>query len=174
MRSGSSVILMALAVADTLALIFGLIGPYMSRFHKIQLKDHFFMCKTQCYLTYVFSYYTNWLLIVFTIFLVIAVYLLHKANIYCTRIRAYIAVIVTLVICIIGNLDCLVLITHIPVYNRQGVLVHNRCWFTGSHNVYYTYYVQWITLVFMSIIPFVILIVVNSMIVYKMIAYNKE
>ena len=60
------------------------------------------------------------------------------------------------------------------MYNRQGILVGNQCWFTGSHNGFYTYYVQWIMLVFMSIIPFLILIVANSMIIYKMAKYKQN
>ena len=118
MRSGSSVILMALALADTLALVLGLLTGYLKGVFEININDIFIICKLQRrYLKSVFSYSANWILIVFTIFRVIAVYRLilpHKANIYCTRKRAHIAVIVTLLIACLSNLDELIYMDTYP------------------------------------------------------------
>ena len=96
MRSGSSVILSALAVADTLTLLIGPSGLYIEKVYNIDIeKQYLIICKTDRYFKAVFSYVANWLVIIFTILvivIVIAVYWPHKANIYCNFKRAFIAV----------------------------------------------------------------------------------
>ena len=125
MRSGSSVVLTGLAVADTLTLAFGPTVLYMQKVHKISINDYFLTCKFQRYLKSVFSYYASWLLIVFTIFRVIAVYLPHKANVYCTRKRAFIAAVVTFAASFVVNLDTIIYIhsTHNKQQSKE-MLVH--------------------------------------------------
>ena len=166
MRSGSSVILMALAVADTLTLAVGPTGLYLQKIHNIDLNDYLLTCKLQRYVKSVFGYYANWLIIVFTVFRVIAVYLPHKANIYCTRRRAFIAVSVTFAVSFLINLDSLINIEHFPKTNRK------KCWFTGSRDIYYTVYSQWVMLVTMSLLPFVVLVTGNIIIVHKILLYS--
>ena len=73
--------------------------------------------------------------------------------------------------CGIVNLDYVVKIGHVAIYKR-GQFLQNRCWFEGSCAVFYRYDFQWILLVILSIVPFTILFVGNSMIIYKMIKYN--
>ena len=166
MRSGSSVVLTALAVADTLTLAVGPIVLYMQKIHNISINDYFLICKLQRYLKSVFSYYANWLVIVFTVFRVIAVYLPHKANVYCTRRRAFIAVVVTLATSFAVNLDTIIYIQHITKNNRK------KCWFIGSRYIYYTVYSQWVMLTVMSIVPFVLLVTSNILIIYKVLIYS--
>ena len=173
MRSGSSVILSALAVADTLTLLIGPTGMYINKVYNIQIENQYLViCKTNRYLKSVLSYVANWLIIIFTIFRVIAVYWPHKANIYCTRKRAYMAVFLTYVLSVLVNLDSLIFIEHIPKYDRAGRFMFNHGWFEGSRHTYYRFYNQWILLVTMSIVPFIILISGNLMIIYKMIKYK--
>ena len=105
MRSGSSVILSALSVADTLTLGIGPMPVYLQRGYNITVSNYFIICKLHRYLRLVCGYYANWLVIVFTIFRVIAVYFPHKANVYCARRRAFSAAVVTLVVSCIVNLD---------------------------------------------------------------------
>ena len=166
MRSGSSAILMALAVADTLTLAVGPTGIYLKQIYNITVSDYFLICKLQRYVKSVFGYYANWLLIVFTIFRVIAVYLPHKVNVYCTRKRAFIAVASTLSASCVVNLDSIIHIQYVIRNNRK------RCWFTGSRDIYYTVYSQWVMLTIMSIIPFFVLVTSNILIIYKVLIYS--
>ena len=168
MRSSSSVILMVLAVADTLTLAVGPTALYLQKIHNIYINDFFFICKLQRYVKSVFGYCANWLIIVFTTFRLIAVYLPHKANVYCTRRRALIAVISTLVASCVVNLDSVIHIQHITKNNRK------KCWFTGSRDKYYTVYSQWLMLVVMSIIPFIVLVTSNMLITYKVLIYSMK
>ena len=162
MRSGSSVILSALSVADTLTLGIGPTPVYLIRAYHITISNYFIICKLQRYLRLVFGYYANWLVIVFTIFRVIAVYLPHKANVYCTRKRAFLAVVITLVVSCIVNLDSIV---HVH-YSKN--IVARKC----SNDKYYKVYTQWVMLVIMSIIPFVVFVTGNILIIYKIVTYS--
>ena len=121
MRSGSSVILTALAVADTLTLAVGPTGLYLQKIHNIDLNDYLLTCKRQRYVKSVLGYYANWLIIVFAVFRVIAVYLPHKANVYCTRRRAFITVAYTLTTSCVVNLDSIINIQYIIRNNRRNV-----------------------------------------------------
>ena len=83
---------MVLALADTLALVLGPIKFYVLRIHLLPIDEYMWICKMYRYLKYVFAYAAYWLIIVFTIFRVIAVYLPHKANIkpsYAWGLRVY-------------------------------------------------------------------------------------
>ena len=173
MRSGSSVILSTLAVAGTLTLLIGPTWMYINKVYNIDIeKQYLIVCKTNRYLKAVFSYVANWLVIIFTIFRIIAVYWPHKANIYCTRKRAYMSVLLTCVLSVLVNLDSLIFIEHIPQYNKAGRFMFNRCWFKGPRHTYYRFYNQWILLATMTIVPFIILIFGNLLIIYKMIKYK--
>ena len=162
MRSGSSMILSALSVADTLTLGIGPTPVYLTRAYKITVSNYFIICKLHRYLRLVFGYYANWLIIVFTIFRVIAVYLPHKANVYCTRRRAFIAVVLSFVVSCIVNLDS---ILHVQ-YSHNAV--GKKC----SRDKYYKIYTQWVMLVIMSIIPFVVLVTGNILIICKIVTYS--
>ena len=166
MRSGSSVILMVLAVADTLTLAVGPTRLYLQNIHNISVNDYFVICKLHRFVKSFFGYSANWLVIVFTIFRVIAVYLPHKAKVYYTRRRAFIAVVVTSVASCFVNLDPIIYVQYVIKNNRR------KCWFTGSKDVYYTVYSQWVMLTIMSIIPFIVLIISNILIIYKVLFYS--
>ena len=65
MRSGSSVILSALAVADTLTLLIGPTGMYINKVYNIHMEQQYLViCKTNRYLRSVLSYVANWLIII--------------------------------------------------------------------------------------------------------------
>ena len=174
MRSGSSVILMTLAVADTLTLAIGPTSRYLQNIHNVYLNDHFIISKFHKYLKSVFGYLANWLLIVFTIFRVIAVYWPHKANVFCTRKRALIAVTATFVTCCLIHLDYVIHIQRFVHVNNRGNFVPKKCWFEGARDIYYKEYSQWVMLTFMSIVPFFVLFLGNAMIIHKIILYSKE
>ena len=174
MRSGSSVILMALAVADTLTLAVGPTSRYLQTVHNVYLNDYFIICKFHKYLKSVFGYSANWLVIVFTIFRVVAVYWPHKANVLCTRKRALIAVGVTFVTCCLVHLDYIIHIQQFVHVNNRGKFAPKKCWFEGPREIYYKVYSQWVMLVFMSIIPFFVLLIGNTMIIRKVLIYAFE
>ena len=162
MRSGSSVILSALSVADTLTLGIGPTPVYLQRGYNITVSNYFIICKLHRYFRLVCGYYANWLVIIFTVFRVIAVYLPRKTNVYCTRRRAFIAVVVTLVVSCTLNSDSILHVQYSQSNNGK------RC----SRDKYYKVYTQWVMLVIMSIIPFIVLVTGNVLIIFKIVTYS--
>ena len=59
MRSGSSVILSALSVADTLTLEIGPMPVYLLRGYNITVSDYFIICRLHRYFRLVCGYYAN-------------------------------------------------------------------------------------------------------------------
>ena len=106
MKTGSSVILIALAVADSLVLVVGLTDHFLDQGLTIWLEGmNSFLCKCFRLVEGIVNYTAVYYLIIFTIFRVISVYLPHKNNVYCTRKRAFIAVTVTFIIMCLINLE---------------------------------------------------------------------
>ena len=171
MKTGSSVILIALAVADSLVLVMGLTDHFLDQGLTIWLEEmNSFLCKSLRFVEGIVNYTAVYYLIIFTIFRVISVYFPHKNNIYCTRKRAFIAVTVTFIIMCLINLEY-VSIQYFPLYDKNSNFIGNACWFKGKWEHYYSDY---IVLCINAIIPFSILLIGNSMIIYKIRISNTQ
>ena len=132
MKTSSSVILIALAVADSSVLMVDLVDDFAYNGFGIWIEvQHKFLCKTYRYISAVFNYTTVYYLIIFTIFRVISVYLPHKNNVYCTRRRSIIAVTATFTIMCLINLDYLP-IQYLTVYDENSNIIEIDCWFVGK------------------------------------------
>ena len=92
----------------------------------------------------------------------IAVYLPHKANVYCTRRRAFIGVGVTLFVSCVVNIDSILHVQYSQSNKEKKCLTDK----------YYKVYSQWVMLVIMSIIPFVVLVTGNVLIMFKIVTYS--
>ena len=113
------------------------------------------------------DYTAVYYLIIFTIFRVISVYFPPKNNVYCTRRRAFIVVNVTFIIMCLINLH-LVTLSYFPLYDENSIFIRNDCHFNEKLAHFYQYHIDYLSLCLKSIIPFSILIIENSMIIYKM------
>ena len=168
MKTGSSVVLIAIAVADSLVLLVDLVEHLLYNGFGIWIEVmNEFICKSHRYSGIVMDYTAVYYLIIFTIFRVISVYLPHKNNIYCTRRRAFIVVNVTFIIMCLINLH-LVTLSYFPLYDENSIFIRNDCHFNEKLAHFYQYHINYLSLCLKSIIPFSILIIGNSMIIYKM------
>ena len=172
MKTSSSVILIALAVADSLVLFVDLMDDFLYNGFDIYVEiQHIFLCKTVRYCIGVFNYIAVYYLVTFTVFRVITVYSPHKINVYCTRRRAFIAVTVTFIIMCLINLEYI----HIQyIHDEDSDASDIICWFVGSWADFHNYYTEYVSLVVRIIIPFSVLIVGNSIIIYKIIQSNAQ
>ena len=167
MRTGSSVVLIALAVFDNLALLLGLPDHLLAVAYGIVVDTWSeFACKSYGYVRAIVDYVGGYLVVVFTIFRVISVYLPHKNSVYCTRRRAYIAVMATICIISIIHLDYVINVQYYPMY-EENVFLFMNCWYVGTGLKIFVDYYQYFLLCIRSVIPFTILIVSNSMIIFK-------
>ena len=167
MKTGSSIVLIALAVADSMVLVQGLSEHlFLEGFGIIIQTRHKFLCKSYRYLGAVAEYTAVYDLIIFTIFRVISVYLPHKNNIYCNRKRALMAVTVTFITMCLVNLH-LVTLSYVSLYDESSIFIGNDCNFNEKLAHFYQYHIDYLSLCLKSIAPFSILIIGNSMIIYK-------
>ena len=174
MRTASSVILIALAVADSLVLLVDLTDYFLEDGFGIYIEGiHNYVCKTHRYTTRVVDYTAIYYLVIFTFFRVISVYLPHKNNVYCTRKRAFVAVSVTFIIMCLMNLD-LVILRYYPRFDENSNFVDYDCHFNEKLANFYQYHTDFISLGLKSILPFIVLITGNSMIIYKIQISNAQ
>ena len=170
-RSASSVILVALAVADSLVLAVGIPEHFLDAAFNVRIDSTTFMCKTYEFVNATVQYIANYLIIVFTVFRVIAVYLPHKVGIYCTKKRAYIAVAVTIGCNIAIHLDKVNRVVGLDIIDGQN---GTDCRFHGKRAIFYDRYYTWLTLFLRALVPFLILIVCNCMIIFKIVKLGRE
>ena len=167
MRTDSSVILIALAVFDNLALLLGLPYELLLDGYGIFIGQWSeFACKTYGYVRFIVDYVGGYLVVVFTIFRVISVYLPHKNSIYCTRRRAYFAVVATNVVMSMIHLDYVINVQYHPVY-EDNTFLYMSCSLVGTGLKIFLEYYIYILLCIRSVIPASVLIIGNSMIIFK-------
>ena len=170
-RSASSVILVALAVADSLVLAVGIPEHFLDAAFNVRIDSTTFTCKTYAFVNSTVQYIANELIIVFTVFRVIAVYLPHKVSIYCTKKRAYIAVAVTIVCSIAFHLDKVNRVVTLDIIDGQN---GTDCRFHGKRAIFFDRYYIWLTLFLRALMPFLILIVCNCTIIFKIVKLRRE
>ena len=174
MRTGSSVILIALAVFDNLALIIGLLDHFLQMTQGIYVDILSpFACKSFAYIRAVIDYVGGYLIVVFTVFRVISVYLPHKNAVYCTRSRAYIAVFLTIIALCFVHLDYVLNVQYYPIY-ENSTYIDMDCWYVGGGLTFFVDYYQYFLVCVRSVIPFSILIIGNSMIIYKISKFRAK
>ena len=175
MKTSSSVILIALAVADSSVLLVDLLDDFVYNGFGIWIEvQHKFLCKSYRYIYAVLNHVAVYCLVVFTIFrVIIIVYLPHKSQIYCTRKRAFITLVVIFTIMCLINFDCLS-IQYIIIHDENSNIIEIDCWFVGKWTYFYIYYIEYVSLCLRTIVPFSVLIVGNSMIIYKIHKFNRQ
>ena len=146
MKTSSSVILIALAVADSSVLLVDLLDDFVYNGFGIWIEvQHKCLCKSYRYIYAVLNYVAVYCLVVFTIFRVIIVYLPHKSKIYCSRKRALIALVATFTIMCLIYFDCLS-IQYITIYDANSNIIEIDCWFVGKWAHFYKYYIEYVSL----------------------------
>ena len=174
MKTGSSLILIALAVADSLVLVVVLTETLLSEGFELDITEmNTFLCKSYRYVGAVVDYLAVYYLVIFTIFRVISVYVPHKNNVYCTRKRALIAVTITCIIVCLINVHFLTL-RLFPIYDESSNLIGNNCGFTGKLLHFYQYHEEYMTLCVIVLIPFCMIITGNLMIIKKMYQFHTK
>ena len=164
-------ILVALAVADSLVLAVGIPEHFLDVAFNVRIDSTTFTCKTYEFVNATVQYIANYLIIVFTVFRVVAVYLPHKVSIYCTKKRAYIAVAVTIGCSITFHLDKVNRVVALDIIDGQN---GTDCRFQGKRAIFYDTYFTWFNLFLRALVPFLILVICNCMIICKIVKLRRE
>ncbi len=160
MRSSSSVLLIGLAVADTLTLWINLPEHWIIDGLGYNYEKHLILCKLADFIIVPISYFSVYAIVILTIFRLISVYVPHKAKIFCTRKRAYFSLIFTYVIFQLSQVHNII-IKRVEIEDGYS----DCTW--GEHEDFFQKYYYFIVLVFITIIPFIIIIGGNIMIIIK-------
>ena len=114
----------------------------------------------------------NWLIIVFTVFRLISVYMPHKANIHCSKKRAYLAILCTVFMPCAYFSYWLYTVEYKEV-NDEIYGYYGDCFVRKDHVVFFRDFQIWFVLLFLSVLPFIILIICNCLIIYKLRQANE-
>lgn len=163
--SSTTLYLVTLAISDTLFLLNGPIRQWIRHTWKYDIRSsHEIVCKFTVCLTYGTYQFSSWLLVALTVERVFSVLWPHKVRRSCTATTSKV-VISLLFICILGlnshwfyglgnsQLKYYAVKTCMPLFEEYSYFFHH-IW-------------HWINFVVAFIIPFVVLAVGNSIIIYK-------
>ena len=157
-----------LAIADTGVLMLSALKTWirvLSGFELLHVSD--FGCKTIMFLFLISMHMSAWLLVAMTIDRLIAVTFPLKTSAWCTTKRAVYTSISLLFACILLNSH--IFGTYHLVYKGQ----RHKCSFSRD-NVFMLKIFPWLKLSTYSILPFVLILVMNLVIIHKIIKSKKR
>ena len=175
MKTPSFTILIVLSVVDSLVLVLSLPDQFLEDGFGVSVRHfHAIVCRLYEFVTVSLEFMSIYLIITFTIFRVIAVYLPHKANVYCSRRRTWMAIALVIICSFILNI-MLVTQSHIPSYDSYAGEEYIDCHFTiPSYVKFQKKYGEYYALVTKAFIPFATLVLCNSAIIYKVIKLKQK
>ena len=167
MKSSSSIILIALAVADTLVLWIGLPDHFLIELHNIDIRVSPVACKLYQFLNSSSICAANWLIIIFSVFRLISVYVPHKVTFYCSKKRAYLAIFLTVFVTLCYHTHFLITWGYHEIKDATDGN-YSDCFVPKKHENFYSDYHLWIMLIMLSLVPFAVLIICNILIIFKL------
>lgn len=167
--------LTAVSAADTLVLIFGLLRQWLSEITDIDPTVYAdWTCKTIMVLNYSFSVYSVWLLIAVTVERYLVVSRPLRVQGQCTRRRAVVVIVFLLFVAMAINVHFAwtlrVEMQAIEVYNGSNATdLVRQCNAPQELDFAVNVVWPWIDLFVYLLVPFVIIVVLNSIIIYKVV-----
>ncbi len=161
MRYSASLILIALAVADTLVLWVSLPEHFFIEMWDIYFEGGKVGCSLYRFLNVAVVTNAIYLLVLFTVFRVVAVCWVHKASLYCSPKRAYIAIATVAFLSCLRAVEALVISKFYTSASESGEFGENEC---AIHEKYLEYEIKHqsiLALFLSSIIPFSIILFSN-------------
>lgn len=175
-NTAMSVFLSALAVSDFMALITGLLRQWIKyTFHfdiRTDLEES--GCKFHWFIVYVSTQFSSWMLICVTVERALSTLMPHKRHLRYNVKGASIAVVVTLGVLMCLDAHYLFGYANVETSN-ENVTVIEKCVPTTS--AYYTFAIYtwtWIDLCVFYLIPMCVLIIGNSLIIFKVLQSNRR
>ncbi|KAL4218010.1 Purinergic receptor P2Y [Mactra antiquata] len=158
--TSTSVYLMALAVFDTMVLYTGPLRHWIKMMYEEDIRDQTDAgCRFQVYITYASLHMSSWLLVAVSVERAISVVVPHKVRLACTKYKAFMIVSVIFVVIFGANANLLA-IYGLQGVNNQKCSVTSKAYLDFRDNVW-----QWIDLCMAFAVPFVILLICNTIII---------
>ena len=170
MRSSSSFILVALAVADTLVLYSGLMFTWIANVSGFDVrKEYDWVCKTRAFFMYACHDIAAWILVLVTLQRLYSVIFPLRAASVCTIKNGRIAVSTIVIFFIVLHLHFFWTVGKVP----KGCGKFS-CKELPEFKFFITKVWPWIDMAFLTIIPFIILITSNTLILFKLIRAQRR
>ena len=157
--------LAVLSLTDMLVLYVGLLRLWVGELTGYDLRDQFdWSCKVITMVGYTMSVYSVWLLIAVTVErYIVIVHSLHAATM-CTRSRAIKVIMGIFILVLTLHVHFLVTI-HLRDFPTQGMLCTSKL----DYEFFVINMWPWIDAILYSLLPFVVIILLNSLIIHKVI-----
>ena len=166
--SSTAVFLFVLAISDTVQLLISPVRNWVLRgLEKQDVRQHSeLVCKLSLFLTYATVHFSSWILVAVTVERFISVFWPHRVRDGCTRRTASVAAIILLGV--FTALNSHIFYGHgvsdLPQYYGAGFCEP----LYATYSVFWYKTWTWIDVVVAFAAPFLILVVCNSMIIYKL------
>ncbi|XP_076442749.1 cysteinyl leukotriene receptor 1-like [Babylonia areolata] len=167
-RSAMPVYLTALAVSDTSLLYTGLLRYWILNVFQLDVRTvHPAVCKMHTWLVYSLISISAWILSFLTVERTVSVWWPHRVSLLCTRTKA--------TVIIVGIVFTSLAVNSHFLYGLDLVTVNGTCMCFPPSQSYLQFFDtvwSWVDLTLASLIPFTVLLVGNSLILYRV--YSSE
>ncbi|XP_053398419.1 G-protein coupled receptor daf-37-like [Mercenaria mercenaria] len=168
-NSPTSIFLATLAMSDILALTTGLLRQWIKYTFDVDIREDLTVsgCKFHWFIVYVVTQFSSWMLICVTVERVISTFMPHKRRVFC-KMR-FASITVCAILCFLVSLNAHYLFGYGNlVRNVDNETELERCMpTTDSYAHFIIYSWTWIDLCVFYLIPMLVMIIGNSMIIYK-------
>ena len=177
--------LMLLSMCDTLVIYIGLLRDYLVYVHDVNINNDFF-CKIHVFSFYFLLHMASWLLVAVNIDRFIATSFLHFSKSWCTPRRAFSITILLVFVLVFIDGHLLVYVESLQYLNQTknesataiNPFVYKMCIINKNkfklYNDFFQNIFPWIDTSTQVIIPFIIMIICNCNIIYKVLLANKK
>ena len=168
--SSSSRYLIVLAVCDILALNVGLLRHYIKEVMKVDIRNFSdASCKIHVFLVYFFTHLSGWILIFLAVERFIAVWFPFKAKVLCTPKKGTAALVAIVVSLFAINAHFFWTMDLVNFPSGPNEEKHFCVTIYPEYFIFDTYIWPWVDAALYSYIPFIVMIVCNSLIIAKLL-----
>jgi hypothetical protein len=169
-KSSTRILLIVLALADTAVLWTGLMRKWVEDFGIDIRRLNKVSCPLHVFCSYLFLHFSAWVVMLITVERWISVSFPLKANLICTTRSTCAAITVSAAILLALNSHILVYYRLSVIFiDRNGVIYHSCSRVSISYTHFWTRIWPWVTMLAYTGIPFSVICVCNSCILYKVI-----
>ncbi|CAC5420404.1 unnamed protein product [Mytilus coruscus] len=165
-----SVFLTAMAISDTLALNTGLLRNWILYTFDTDIRlSSDILCRFHTWLLYLALAFSAWMLVAVTIVRAGLVCFPNRMKYLCTKQKALVTIIIVAVVLSCSKLPILFGIGDIIEYNNGTMTIKHCVYLSKKYKLFINNIGSWLDLITFCVIPSVLLIVGNTIIIYKVI-----
>lgn len=171
-KSITSFLFRILAIADTVALNYGLWNNWLGYMHgKSLFTETEAYCKVTIYLKYVFADFPVWVLVLISIERVVGVMVPHRARLIITKPRLLLAILLIFLFLVVYNIP-MMMVTSSKTYSTDGKDMYH-CYYDMRLAYLAMSVIPWMDLTIYSLLPLLMMMISNSIIIFLVMKRRK-